>query len=304
MLNDTINFLNKTLGIISLLLFVFGIIGNLLAYMVCRRKALKNISTFKFIMLICINDIFGISVWNLDIFLNAFFDFVHESLSWWWCKICVFLQYFCLQYSAWILVCLSVDRYLKVRINSWRKIYSTSKNTATISFIVGLLIFIVNSHLLILNGYSDNKNGTEIVRCYSPKFFFNHISYIPFWHKVHVYLYSIIPFCILLVINSLLIFKSLKPVQQIGLVSKRRKEKSKTLTYTIVALILMFFCSSLPYSIVTAYWYMELIGRPIGVLILNALSVLSFSYHSLNFVIFLFTNVKFWQECQLMFKRK
>lgn len=120
--------------------------------------------------------------------------------------------------------------------------------------------------------------------------------------KAHIFLYSLGPFCILLVVNSLLIYQSLKPVKLKGLVSKKRKEKSKTLTFTIVALTVMFFCTSLPYTIITAYWYLQLINAPLGQFILNILSILSFSYHGLNFLIFFFTNIKFWKECKLIFK--
>lgn len=97
----------------------------------------------------------------------------------------------------------------------------------------------------------------------------------------------------------------MKPAKKIrGLVSKRRKEKSKTLTYSIVLLTFFFFITSLPYSTVTAYFYIELINKPIGLFYLNCLAVLSFSYHSFNFIVFFLTNIKFWNECKLLFKIK
>lgn len=95
---------NKILGIVSLFLFFFGLVGNILTFFVCRRKSLRNITSFRLLMVISISDIFALSIWNIDVFLMSFFDFAHEFISAWWCKIAVFLQYFCLQYSAWLLV--------------------------------------------------------------------------------------------------------------------------------------------------------------------------------------------------------
>lgn len=99
-----IDLFNKTLGIFSLFLFIFGLIGNILTCFVCQRKPLRKITTFIILKIISISDIFSLSLWNIDVFLISFFGFAHEFLSGLWCKIVVFLQYFCLQYSAWLLV--------------------------------------------------------------------------------------------------------------------------------------------------------------------------------------------------------
>lgn len=95
---------NKILGIVSLFLFFFGLVGNILTFFVCQRKPIRNITTFRLLKFISISDIFALSVWNIDVFLMSFFGFAHEYISGYWCKIAVFLQYFCLQYSAWLLV--------------------------------------------------------------------------------------------------------------------------------------------------------------------------------------------------------
>ena len=94
----------KTIGISSLLLVVFGVIGNAFTCFVCLQKRLRNKNTFLLLAILSVCDIGSLLVWNLDQFLLAFYKFQHEYASLWWCRLAVFFQYFTLQYSAWLLV--------------------------------------------------------------------------------------------------------------------------------------------------------------------------------------------------------
>ncbi|CAF0789533.1 unnamed protein product [Brachionus calyciflorus] len=304
MLLETIDILNKCLGFLALLLFIFGFIGNTQTILVCKRKALKNITTFKFLMAISTSDIFALSVWNMNLFLRAYFGIVQEYLSLTWCRISIFFQYSSLQFSVWVLVFLSIDRYLSVYYNGWRKLYSTPRNANIFILCLGFIISLLNCHLLILNGFDEIVNGTIIVKCYSPKFFFEFTTYIPIYHKFHLYFYSLIPFCILLIVNLLLIKNSFKPIKLRGLVSRQRKEKAKTLSYTIVALTFMFFFTSLPYTLTAAYWYYQIIDTQLSYFLYHLLTFVSFTYHGFNFIVFYCTNIKFWKEFKLMYNLK
>ena len=94
----------KILGAISLSLCIVGFVGKSYTLFICLRKRLRSINTFLFMAILSANDLASLTVWNLDLFLMAFFDFAHEYLSLWWCRFTVFVQYFSLQYSAWLLV--------------------------------------------------------------------------------------------------------------------------------------------------------------------------------------------------------
>lgn len=117
--------------------------------------------------------------------------------------------------------------------------------------------------------------------------------------KIHGYSYSMIPFVILVVVNSLLIYHSIRNPPSLAFSqSKTRKAKNKTMTYTITTLTIMFIVTTLPYSIATGYWYDSLNSNKNGRIIIGTLSLLSFSYHSFNFVIFFLTNKQFLRECK------
>lgn len=81
-------------------------------------------------------------------------------------------------------VFITIDRYLSVRITAWRKLYFTTKKAKLLCLTIGFFIFLLNSHLIVLNGYIIELNQTKIVKCYTPKYLFDELSYIPRWHKV------------------------------------------------------------------------------------------------------------------------
>jgi hypothetical protein len=138
--------------------------------------------------MISINDLISLTVWNLNHFLIVYFQFHPEFASEIWCKIAVFMQYFSLEYSAWLLVLLTLDRYLYIRNrvknpNSIRE--KGLKKAITFCAIVGLIIFILNSNLLILNGYTVVGNNTKQVMCYRSKYLTE--DYIVIWHRVNYF---------------------------------------------------------------------------------------------------------------------
>lgn len=94
----------KILGAYALFLVFIGTIFNLVVCTVCFQNKLWTTNTFKFIVLLSICDIISLYEWNLNHFIVPFFniDFTFKNLI--WCRISLFLQYICLQYSAWILV--------------------------------------------------------------------------------------------------------------------------------------------------------------------------------------------------------
>ncbi len=98
--------LYKVLAIYSLLLVILGTLGNLFTCFVCCCKRLRKVTTFNFIAFMSITEILTLYVWNLDHFLLPFFGFEIEPLNIHACRFSVFLQFFSLQYSIWILVSL------------------------------------------------------------------------------------------------------------------------------------------------------------------------------------------------------
>ena len=227
-------------------------------------------------------------------------------------------------------VLISIDRYLSIRVKGWRTNYLKSDRALLVALLLGAFVFVFNHHLLYLHGIVvDGNNGTSQILCYYSTFLDGH--YIPTWHfvrvfrvfsgrnakmrgfccsfyssfKVHIFVYSLVPFLVLVAVNSMLIFRALtsgpKSLAFSQSSSSSRNARKRTLTSTIVSLTIMFIVTSLPYTLAAAIWYRKVYAYPLGKLLLNSLSLLSFSYHSFNFFVLFCTNKLFLSECRLIF---
>ncbi|RNA11052.1 FMRFamide receptor-like [Brachionus plicatilis] len=157
----------KILGAYALFLTIAGTVLNLVVFGICIRKRLWRTSTFKLIAVLSLNCIIGLYEWNLKHFIDPFFgvDFNFTSLS--WCRLSIFLQYFSLQYSAWIHSSIAMDRLNSIIFQNWKKKYFTGLTPLIYIFFLGLVFIAINFHVLFTNGYSIWVNGTEIIVCYA-----------------------------------------------------------------------------------------------------------------------------------------
>ncbi len=98
--------------------------------------------------------------WNVDHYYSYYNNGVYyEYTQVWLCRLMVFIQYFSLQTSAWLLAYLCVDRFVTIMATPgsiYTKLpFSTTKTAFISSCCIVLLFAIINLHVLILNGYYD-----------------------------------------------------------------------------------------------------------------------------------------------------
>jgi hypothetical protein len=96
--------INIILSIYSILIAVFGSIGNILTFSICMSKNLRKIPTFIFIGFMALIDILSLSMWNFNELLLTFYGLTIGDFNHLACKITSFLQLFSLQTSAFLLV--------------------------------------------------------------------------------------------------------------------------------------------------------------------------------------------------------
>ena len=107
------------LGYYSLSLTIFGTVFNLIiTYISIKSKA----NSFCLLRYLALSDTLALYFWNLSHFSEAIFNINLENYSMFSCKFGDWIQFSSLQASAWILVLISIDRYLIFRIKNWQTI--------------------------------------------------------------------------------------------------------------------------------------------------------------------------------------
>jgi hypothetical protein len=123
------------------------------------------------------------------------------------------------------------------------------------------------------------------------------IFWLIFFSKIHLILYSVVPFGLILVLNSLLILKmrsrSLIYIKSFSLSnSSSRKSKRNSMNKTVIILTFLFILMTLP-SACASYFFDQLFVSEHGRFIVALCDAISFSYHGLNFVVYFLTNRRF-----------
>ena len=220
--SSTIGWFEQAVGYISLLNLIFGVIANVICFSVfVFTPELRNMSFVVYLTYCSLANILSLFEWNLNHYLNPMFGIRLEDLSLVSCRIIIFLQYFSLQISAYFLTWMSIDRFVSVIAMpgslASRLPFSTAKTAHFWSLLTIVIIFGLNSHILILNGYYNQpkwlnmtlSNGTTITYLYQkPGYncgkYSSTFNLWPLWDIVHVYVYTILPFTVMMLFNVLL----------------------------------------------------------------------------------------------------
>jgi hypothetical protein len=163
MTSSIIVILNQINGIYSLIILILGAIGNFFCAAICLRPSLRKVPTFNFYCVLLSCDAFALCVWNLDHYLLIFHETQLENHGIISCKISTFVQCFSLQYSAWLLVSMTVERYLSIIIPNWRNNLFNIKKSISILLAIGFITFVLNLSFAINLTY---EMANDTVECF------------------------------------------------------------------------------------------------------------------------------------------
>lgn len=100
----------KILGVYSLLTIFFSVVGNMITIIVCSKN--KENTTFILLQYLSGNNLIPVSFWSLSHFIDSQFSIDFQSYSMFIYKFGNWIQFSGLQASAWLLVSISLERYL------------------------------------------------------------------------------------------------------------------------------------------------------------------------------------------------
>ena len=133
------------------LLLAFGTCTNILSLLVLTRKRMIKHSTYSYLAILSVVDLTALYLGLIRDYLAHGFGIYMKSAF--LCKIHSFLFYYTLDFSSWILVAVSVDRFLAITFvfSSYTRhlmLKFMSKPKIICSFI-GFILFLLNLHFII-----------------------------------------------------------------------------------------------------------------------------------------------------------
>jgi len=304
----------KIVSFLGPIIIANGVIGNTAAFLFFRINSdLKKMTCFVYLSFVAITDTLSLFIWNLNHFLGPNFNITIENLSIFTCRLFSFIQFFSLQSGGILLCMVCIDRYVTVSAMPGSFLsklpFRTIKSAFYWSLLILTLIFILNFHLVILNGLEIEKtvnistNQTYTTRSFKCYIYSNGFLVFPYWENVNLILKCLVPFIVMIIFNSLLlkiIYSRKSPTEKKYSASNQKSQsKSNQLTFSLIVLSMLYLICVTPSSIIFSYFStnfnkatLYLIDYPV------------FFYNANLFAISFFTNIKFRQAAVNTFSCK
>ena len=155
-----------------------------------------------------------------------------------------------------------------------------------------VLLLCVNSNVLFLFGYeTTSANGTNLVICYThPNY--TSTKWVEKFGKIHLFIYSIIPWIFIVIANMLLI--------QFLCMNKMNKKQTKV-NKIVILMTFSFILMTLPTAI-ASFYYNYLKSFKLGSFLILLFNSITFSFHAFNFFIFVFENKTFKNKLKSVYR--
>ncbi|XP_064609468.1 probable G-protein coupled receptor 139 [Liolophura sinensis] len=297
------------------ILILLGTFGNILTILILCRKSMWKMSSSPYLVVLGVADIVVLYTGLLRQWLRYVVDTDIRELSPVVCRLHIFSVYVSIDYSVWILVAVSVERFIGVCFPFKAKTFCTRRRTQITLFVIFCLLAILNSHFFFGFGSSfDNSTGVPVLISHCTVLTNEYALFTEnIWPWVDLAVFSMIPFCLIIVCNISLIFR---------VVYSRRRHRvaptdahttsgvsTSSMTALLISLNTLFLFTTAPISIyLIGYprWsrtadYNEFALLNLCWAIVNFLMYLN---NSLNFILYCLSGPRFRREIKLICARR
>lgn len=266
-------------------------LGNVLTIVILLRANLRKYTTMRYLIAVALADLCALYSWNLNLvykhLINPYQNDLEDS-SVIACRIVSFIGFVSLQLSSWYLTLVSLDRCLNIHFLFWHRETGRANRAVYIILSVTMIIVLINSHLLLFNGYEQRNcqpfEKRTCIICYSR---IDDQYYIfPKWEKIHVLIYNLIPLLIMFISNYFIIRRSIPwkiPRQSICYENNYRQRKQKQLTYLLLLVTILFVTLTTPVMIYNIFLRNILATkRPLKYILQGILLSLQYTSHAVS----------------------
>ena len=284
-------------------LFFIGTIGNVLSGVVMMRRSLRTSITSFFLVTLAVVDTF--MLWNglMRQYLRYDHSIFVRSHSLAACRLHIFLTYWGGQFAAWILVCMTMERFFAIFSPHKSKQYVSKLSCGIVVGVIGVLLAGLNAHFF----------KTHLLVFYFGKYYcITDAQYYEFMQKIWTWIdfafFSFIPFGILVIANAGIILR----IAHSNYVRKHNMKQSSggvkmtSMTAILLTVSLIFLLTTAPISIYLLIQENVKQNTTQEEEALNSLwwaIVVNVNYinHSCNFFLYCISGPRFRRELRAMF---
>ncbi|XP_045208618.2 probable G-protein coupled receptor 139 [Mercenaria mercenaria] len=252
-----------------------GIPGNLACIVVLIFMKLK-LSSYLFMMALAITDLTAI----LLILSYRLLDENNVRLGDRFCQVIFFAGTTSQMYPNWILVAMTIERFIAVKFPFKFKTICVRKNAVFV--IVILLVSIISANAQFLFTFEAVQGSFP---CGPKERYGDFIHFV--WYWIDGALYAIIPLSVILVLNSLIIYDTRKSRKTLTARGRSSHECTRMLLTTTIVFVLLVLPNCL-FFICRGYWNWRKTSHSIAQyhLVYQIVFMLSDLNHAINFYLY------------------
>ncbi|XP_069114763.1 probable G-protein coupled receptor 139 [Argopecten irradians] len=291
------------------IMVLVGTIGNILSFAVFRTNSGK-VSTYTYLSALAIMDLLVLYVGLLPLWISQLSGHSINDHANWTCKMGAFLGYVCSDSSVWLIVAVTVERYIAVCFPLKASFLCRIRKAKYIVVVLLLILCSLNSHFLWtvqLRHVGNNATAPVYVCDASPNFsdLVNHV-----WVWIDAGMYSFVPFVILLILNARIVHKVWVAKNERKHITERRmstcnadkspaglREASTKVTVMLLTISFTFLLTTLPMNVIlilTKTWNEQSQRQRANFHLAKTVSeILMYLNHTVNFFLYCISGRKF-----------
>ena len=290
-------------------LCITGCIGNCITVLVLGKKRNRESPVSVILLILSISDIFVLFTGYFTQWINLLWSIRIRAMNNVACKVHVFLTYFSLMFSSWLLVLITSERSFSVMSPHRAKVVCDRRKTLIVIAITAVLLLLLNGHFLygmIIVTHNDTNY------CY-----YMHDGYKDFitnaWIWIDFFVTFAIPFLLIAAGNALIIFRMKRHdrKRQHLVVARQNsdsgpEQQTNSITHLLILLSIIFIICSGPSSVINVMLsYLLKAGderQDLNLLFVRQMAFLFSGLNAtLNFFLYILSGSKFRDEVKVLF---
>ena len=281
------------------ILVVVGIIGNLLTLLILGKKKNRRSQSISFLLSLAVSDTLLILTGNLSEWIRIMWKIDIRSSNAVMCKVHVFLTYFSIHFSSWILVLFTVERTISVLAPHKVRMWCDRRKERKSIFVLAVILAGLNGHFLV--GIVHKYNSYTMRYCAgSSESYINFLNDV--YTKIDLCVAFVIPALIIIIGNTIIVVKLARRTKSHQQMVASAQAKHP-LTAVLILLNVVFILSMGP-SAMFLLFYANLIDKNLNIetatLIYNIVNVLAGLNASMNFILYILSGSKFRKEVKAL----
>ncbi|CAH1796314.1 unnamed protein product [Owenia fusiformis] len=288
---------------VSPFLIFGGLIGNTLSIVVLMCSKMRYTTSSLYLTVLAVSDMTVLVIGLGRHWMRSVVGKDIREVEEWLCKAHLFLLYSAVDFSAWILVAVTVDRVITVYFPLQSKRISTRISTCITMTVIVVIIFLINGHFLFTHGTYYLYRGTAVFTYLCTYVDDNDFFHRIVWTWLDLTVASLLPFLMLIICNVLIIvqlMRSKKRRQEMN-VSSSRTDHTRSMTIMLLAISFIFVILTSPIVIYEA-GYQDFakdrspLGRARDALVWAIVNMFLYLNHAINFFMYCLSGSRFREE--------